>query len=298
MVYLLGAELILKCIRRNKAYVALFQIARKVGDPNTPRPWSRYSAKKQDNLTEATENTAAVKGSALTDFKGGKKDIENGENDDDPQLQEFLQLMQPRVKSKMWANDIVLDTPVNQSSKATEKKDVAEKADRQTSAPVESNSDETSIASDENETKASDNVARDEVISDMDYFKSRVKKDWSDSESDDDEENDDEDDDGQKGRQKPLSENVIQDETQEDSSKDLDGEILDPGSPSLGVKDDRDEVLESGRLFVRNLPYTATYIPVHNLLVLLLFLIVIKGISWQYIHFCSVFFFYSHFHQQ
>ncbi|KAG4124566.1 hypothetical protein ERO13_D10G047700v2 [Gossypium hirsutum] len=244
----------------NKSYLdtsrIICEIARKVGDPNTPRPWSRYSAKKQDNLTEATENTVGIKGSALTDFKVGKKDIENGENDDDPQLQEFLQLMQPRVKSKMWANDIVLDTPVNQSSKATERKGVAEKEGRQTSALVEPDSDETSIASDEDETKASDNVACDEVISDMDYFKSRVKKDWSNSESDDDEENDD-DGDGQKGKQKSLSENVIQDETQEDSSKDLDGETLDPGNPSLGVKDDRDEVLESGRLFVRNLPYTA-----------------------------------------
>ncbi|MBA0569752.1 hypothetical protein Golob_003463, partial [Gossypium lobatum] len=244
----------------NKSYLdtsrIICEIARKVGDPNTPRPWSRYSAKKQDNLTEATENTVGIKGSALTDFKGGKKDIGNGENDDDPQLQEFLQLMQPRVKSKMWANDIVLDTPVNQSSKATERKGVAGKEGRQTLALVESDSDETSIALDEDKTKASDNVACDEVISDMDYFKSRVKKDWSDSESDDDEENDD-DGDGQKGKQKSLSENVIQDETQEDSSKDLDGEILDPGNPSLGVKDDRDEVLESGRLFVRNLPYTA-----------------------------------------
>ncbi|TYJ13414.1 hypothetical protein E1A91_A10G050600v1 [Gossypium mustelinum] len=252
------AEAAIKYFNKSYLYTSriICEIARKVGDPNTPRPWSRYSAKKQDILTEATDNTVGIKGSALTDFKGGKKDIENGENDDDPQLQEFLQLMQPRVKSKMWANDIVLDTPVNQSSKATEKKGIAEKEGRQTSALVESDSDETSIASDEDETKASDNVARDEVISDMDYFKSRVKKDWSDSESDDDEEND-ADEDGQKGKQKSLSENVIQDETQEDSSKDLDGEILDPGNPSLGVKDDRDEVLESGRLFVRNLPYTA-----------------------------------------
>ncbi|KAK8618630.1 hypothetical protein V6N13_132616 [Hibiscus sabdariffa] len=235
----------------NKSYLdtsrIICEIARKVGDPNTPHPWSRYSTKEQDNLTETGKNKAGTKSS-------GKKDIENGENDD-VQLQEFLQLMQPRVKSKMWANDIVLDTPVNQNSKATEKKDVAEKESRKTSASVDVDSDETDIALDENETKASDNVARNEVISDMDYFKSRVKKDWSDSESDDSEENDDGD---QKGKQNSSSENVIQDQIQEGSSKDLDGEILDPGNPSSGEKDDRDLVLESGRLFVRNLPYTAT----------------------------------------
>ncbi|KAL4291182.1 hypothetical protein GQ457_14G008020 [Hibiscus cannabinus] len=235
----------------NKSYLdtsrIICEIARKVGDPNTPHPWSRYSTKEHDNLTETGKNKAGTKSS-------GKKDLENGENDD-LQLQEFLQLMQPRVKSKMWANDIVLDTPINQNSKATEKKDVAEKESRKTSASVDVDSDETDIALDENETKASDNVARNEVVSDMDYFKSRVKKDWSDSESDDSEENDDAD---QKGKQNSSSENVIQDQIQEGSSKDLDGEILDPGNPSSGEKDDRDLVLESGRLFVRNLPYTAT----------------------------------------
>ncbi|XWS12276.1 hypothetical protein CRYUN_Cryun37aG0075600 [Craigia yunnanensis] len=163
--------------------------------------------------------------------------------------------MQPRVMSKMWANDIVLDTPVNQNSKVTENKTVAEKKARQTPAPVDVDIDETNIAFDDDETKALDNLARDEVISDMDYFKSRVKKDWSDSESDDNEENDDGD---QNGKHNSVSGNVIQDQIQEGSSKDFDGEILDPGNPSSGLKDDRDEVLESGRLFVRNLPYTAT----------------------------------------
>ncbi|XWS19950.1 hypothetical protein CRYUN_Cryun31cG0059500 [Craigia yunnanensis] len=163
--------------------------------------------------------------------------------------------MQPRVRSKMWANDIVLDTPANLNSKVTEKKAVAGKEGRHTSAPVDVDTDETNIAFDDDEIKVSDNLAHDEVISDMDYFKSRVKKDWSDSESDDNEENDD----GvQKGKHNSLSENVIQDQIQEGPSKDAEGEILDPGKPSSGLKDDRDEVLESGRLFLRNLPYTAT----------------------------------------
>ncbi|XVF27207.1 hypothetical protein REPUB_Repub14bG0087200 [Reevesia pubescens] len=233
----------------NKSYLdtsrVICEIARKVGDTNTPRPWSRYSSKKQDDVTETGKNTAGAS-------KGGKKVLENSENDD-PQLQEFLQVMQPRVRSKMWANDIVLDTPANQSSKVTEKKAVVEKEGRHTSASVDIDTDETNIALDNDETKASDNLSRDEVISDMDYFKSRVKKDWSDSDSDDNEENEDGD---QKEENNALSENLIEDHIQEGSSKDLDGEILDPGNPSSGLKDD--EVLESGRLFVRNLPYAAT----------------------------------------
>ncbi|XVF25349.1 hypothetical protein REPUB_Repub13aG0205500 [Reevesia pubescens] len=239
----------------NKSYLdtsrIICEIARKVGDPNSPRPWSRYSSKKQENVTGTT---AEANSSSAIDSKGGKNVLEKSENDD-PQLQEFLQLMQPRVNSKMWANDIVLDAPANQNIKVTEKKAVAEKEGRLTSAQVDVDTDATGVALDDDETKESDDVARDEVISDMDYFKSRVKKDWSDSDSDDTEENGDG---NKKDKQNTLSENVIQNQIQEGSSKDLDGEIFDPGNPSSGSKDDRDEVLESGRLFVRNLPYTAT----------------------------------------
>ncbi|XVE88498.1 hypothetical protein DITRI_Ditri19aG0074000 [Diplodiscus trichospermus] len=163
--------------------------------------------------------------------------------------------MQPRVRSKMWANDIVLDTTVNQNGKVIQEKAVAEKKGRQISAPEDIDIDETNNAFDDDETKVPNNLARDEVISDMDYFKSRVKKDWSDSETDDNEENGEGD---QNGKHNSPSENVILDQIQEGSSNDLDGEIVDPGNPSSGLKADGDEVLESGRLFVRNLPYTAT----------------------------------------
>ncbi|XWS16066.1 hypothetical protein CRYUN_Cryun34aG0053500 [Craigia yunnanensis] len=155
----------------------------------------------------------------------------------------------------MWANDIVLDAPANLNSKVIEKKAVAVKEGRHTSATVDVGTDETNIALDDDETKASDNLAHDKVISDMDYFRSRVKKDWSDSESDDNEENDDGD---QNGKHNSLSKNVIRDQIQEGPPKYAEGEILDPGNPSPGLKDDRDEVLDSGRLFVRNLPYRAT----------------------------------------
>lgn len=237
------------------SYFALLQIARKVGDPNTPRPWRQYSSKKQEN---ATETAAGAKLSGVIDSKVGKKVVGNSE-DDDPQLQEFLQVMQPRARSKMWENDILLDTPVNQNRKVTEKKDVAQKKGRQTSATLDVDIDETNTGLDDNETKASDNHARDEVISDMDYFKSRVKKDWSDSESDDNEENYD----GDQNREH-NSENVKQDQIEEGSPDNPDGEILGAGNQPSGFKDDRDEDLESGRLFVRNLPFTSTYISLHT----------------------------------
>ncbi|OMO70468.1 hypothetical protein CCACVL1_18896 [Corchorus capsularis] len=247
----------------NKSYLdtsrIICEIARKVGDANTPRPWSHHSLKKQENVAETGEKTDGAKGSGVISSKGGKKVVDNSENDD-PQLQEFLQVMQPRARSKMWANDIVIDTPAIQNSNVTEKITRDEKEGRRASAPVDVEIDKADIALDDDGKKASNNLARDEVISDMDYFKSRVKKDFSDSESDDNEENDDEDDSDsdQKREHNAPSDNENQDQIQEGSSKDADGKNLDPENPPSGLKDDIDENLESGRLFVRNLPYTAT----------------------------------------
>ncbi|XVE51711.1 hypothetical protein DITRI_Ditri02bG0063100 [Diplodiscus trichospermus] len=149
-----------------------------VGDANSPRPWSRYRLKKQENVTETGKIAAGTKSSCVIDFRGGKRVLENSENDD-PQPQEFLQ------------------------------------EGRHTLATVDVDADETNVALDDDETKESKNLALDEVISDMDYFKNRVKKDWSDSESDDNEENDDGDQ-----KEKQLSENVIRYQIQEGPSKD------------------------------------------------------------------------------
>ncbi|KAF5185014.1 Multiple rna-binding domain-containing protein [Thalictrum thalictroides] len=98
------------------------------------------------------------------------------------------------------------------------------------------------------------NPARDEVISDVDYFKSRVKKQWSDSDSDSDPVNDKD-----APSETRVSENVhevvvedVHDEHKEDPSQAMDEE------EEPIEKDEREQVLETGRLFVRNLPYTAT----------------------------------------
>ncbi|MCH80807.1 multiple RNA-binding domain-containing protein 1-like, partial [Trifolium medium] len=87
---------------------------------------------KKDNkvITPDAKNHARAKGQ-----EDNSKDI------DDPKLQDILQVMQPRTKSKMWAND----------------------------------------------TTVSRELKHDGVMSDMDYFKSKVTTEWSDSESSDDE---------------------------------------------------------------------------------------------------------------
>ncbi|KAH7575192.1 hypothetical protein JRO89_XS02G0060600 [Xanthoceras sorbifolium] len=230
------------------------EIAHKVGDLNVPRPWSRHSLRKEKKTEDEKNHTGAK--------KGGKTVLEKGSENDDPQLQEFLQVMQPRVKSKMWANDTLIGSAANQIAKISEEKTVANEEGEEKLTALHSN--KTQLISDKQATEKSLNLAHDEVISDMDYFKSRMKKDWSDSESDDsvdddNNENDDGDynsDDGDsvKGEHDSLMKDATQFEVEEDAN----GEVLDPMNSSSSMKDEQDEAFESGRLFVRNLPYTTT----------------------------------------
>lgn len=222
-----------------------------------PRPWSRYSLKKEKEVSENDNNpVVAAK-------RGEKKTIEKVSENDDPQLQEFLQVMQPRVKSKMWANDTLIGLTADQ--KATENVSQAIKGgEKSISFPVQSN--KSNVITDSQATEKSKNAADDEFMSDMDYFKSRVKKDWSDSESEDDATGNDDDDEEEEeeendhiGDSNEECDSIIKDSTYSGvGEEEANGEIVDPGNPPSSSKDKQQDVLESGRLFVRNLPYTTT----------------------------------------
>ncbi|XP_006446262.2 LOW QUALITY PROTEIN: multiple RNA-binding domain-containing protein 1 [Citrus clementina] len=237
------------------------EIARKVGDPNMPRPWSRYSLKKEKEVSEDEKNPV------LAAKRGEKKTIEKVTENDDPQLLEFLQVMQPRVKSKMWANDTLIGLMADQKAKVSENISQAIKGGEK-SITLHVKPDKSNVITDSQATEKSKNAAADELMSDMDYFKSRVKKDWSDSESEDDSAGDgDDDEDGEEkeeendhnGDSNEECDSIIKDSIHSGvGEEDANGEIVDPGNPSSSLKDVQQEVLESGRLFVRNLPYTAT----------------------------------------
>ncbi|XP_059656876.1 multiple RNA-binding domain-containing protein 1 isoform X2 [Cornus florida] len=266
----------------NNSYFDTFritcEIARKVGDPNIPRPWSRHSLTKQEKSTEEGKKVSGPRSLGLANSKGEKKDSKNINENNDPQLQEFLQVMQPRIKSKLWANDSLTAPPLEQKGKL-------ERGDgKEESTLVQAELDET----DEGDDGSSDgeaaerphNLAHDEVISDMDYFQSRVKKEWSDSESGDDENDNDEDDDDNdhggdnslqkshggrdvhkidpKGQHDALEGDASEEEVEKGSSQEFDDEMIDLDNPSSSSKDGRGNVLETARLFVRNLPYAAT----------------------------------------
>ncbi|XP_004293728.1 PREDICTED: multiple RNA-binding domain-containing protein 1 [Fragaria vesca subsp. vesca] len=230
----------------NRTFVDTYRIscelARKVGDPEIPRPWSRHTKEKEKKESEAREggNAAAAKSR-----KGRRSEKE--EEIDDPKLKEFLQVMQPRAKSKLWSNDTFVDAKIGRGERKMEerRKGDEEKSAAEMDVDVEEEEDV--------EKGESHNVAKDNVVSDMDYFKSRVKKDWSDSESSD---SDDEEEEEEKEKEEEEEDEV--DEGEEGVEEVSDGTVLAQSDPWSTLTDEKDEMLDTSRLFVRNLPFTAT----------------------------------------
>ncbi|XP_058072276.1 multiple RNA-binding domain-containing protein 1 [Magnolia sinica] len=243
------------------------EVARKVGDPNIPRPWSRHSVKKEDSLMDNNRKSAGVKGLSLPDSKKANdksKNSKQGHKNDDLQLQEFLQVMQPRSKSKLWSNDTV--PPLVQNGKIDGKETQAQKRNKTQSShtisekenEVDPGSSSTPLQNRSREAssmKLLQGATRDKVISDMDYFKSRITKEWSDSETDDGDSSNASQSDEEGNEVDAEEAHAVHTGDQQDKieggspPEDPDTETIDSENPSLA--------LESGRLFVRNLPYTA-----------------------------------------
>ncbi|GMN60320.1 hypothetical protein TIFTF001_029406 [Ficus carica] len=174
--------------------------------------------------------------------------------------------MQPRIKSKLWANDTLVTPVVDLNNKVREKKTARKKESIEKSAaePMESDEDDNAEygASDRQAMDNEQSPARDDVISDMDYFRSRVKENWSASDSSD---SDDDIDD-----KRSLDESTKELDVQEVPNGQFNSlEMDDAGKEDkrqgseedhTGERRDQDEkeAIETSRLFVRNLPYTAT----------------------------------------
>ncbi|KAL6499990.1 hypothetical protein OROGR_027900 [Orobanche gracilis] len=252
------------------------EVALKPGDANLPRPWSRHSRKKDNEVTtpEANKHVRA-KG------QGDKpKDIVDM---DDPQLQDFLQVMQPRAMSKLWANDTSI------VSNASNNRAISNKASKGTPDAIHHISVESASVVEGLPNNPKPNRSREvehhEVISDTDYFKSRVTSEWSDSEDDSDNNDsiciDDDDKDNRShaseheencdknpykrilrkcsleidiaGKKDSCGEGVARDKAQVNATE------QEPSNP-----EDARGVFDSCRLFVRNLPYTTIEEELHE----------------------------------
>ncbi|CAA0824296.1 Unknown protein [Striga hermonthica] len=263
----------------NRTYMDTFRItcevARKVGDPDIPRPWSRHSLNKKETF----KAEKGVTGSTVSEGKSKerKKDDENN----DPQLEEFLQVMEHRSKSKMWANDTLAAPSLEQGKSTLDEKFTRAKRREENSDGEVANLDEFkgegNVLPEKEEANKPNILVHDEVVSDIDYFRSRIKKKWSDSESSDDDgsadgsdhsdsdDNDDNSDTQNKSNYDHVGETLESGENVPivsggEAEDDGSGEDGNKGPPDImaSSRNENDVVLESGRLFVRNLPYSAT----------------------------------------
>lgn len=239
------------------------EIARKVGDPNIPRPWSRYSLKEQVKSQENKEEPP-VKGSKTARLKEKRHKNEDNETDD-PQLQEFLQVMQPRSKSKLWANDTTTTGSAEHFKKDSDKQKQV-KEDKRSTQEVElrESGEAEQLSSESQETTKPQKVAHDEGLSDMDYFKSRVRKEWSETESEPEDEEEETGNDGSNASRKGvknldthnISQDIQHEKVKDESSEETDREEIEGDDEKSN--DLEKELFDTGRLFIRNLPYTTT----------------------------------------
>ncbi|KAL6652046.1 hypothetical protein ACP70R_010971 [Stipagrostis hirtigluma subsp. patula] len=280
------------------------EVARKIGDPDAPRPWSRHSLKKPEYDSKGKANAGTVNAPAKSsqgqgtaaDVIGSKGSVAN-----DPKFREFVEVMQPRSKAKMWANDTTgtVDTAVKDSMVLSE-----ESKRPQKNVPASEDDSSSEDASDEEMTNDSSSEElqteskQDNYKTDMDFFKSKIKKNWSDSESDDedsggqsntstsDEDSSDESHDADEKSQLPdlkgnlnkkhnvakgtHGEHTELQELECPDNKEIEG--LDGGQKETRNHDDQEKedeetalntdekklALETGRLFFCNLPYATT----------------------------------------
>ncbi|GIM08321.1 hypothetical protein Vretimale_12361 [Volvox reticuliferus] len=106
------------------------EFARKVGDEQLPRAWSKHTTGTTANR-KLTGGTGAVAGTAEDGKSSDGRETAKGKDkkdrrvkdmllpeEEDPKLQEFLALMQPRFKAKIWANDELTKNGVDTAAAA------------------------------------------------------------------------------------------------------------------------------------------------------------------------------------
>jgi multiple RNA-binding domain-containing protein 1 len=290
------------------------EFAFQYGAQEQPRAWSKYTegSSAHQRLVEATGANTVALGKGKEGEEKGKKKKKTKEpkpEEVDPKLKEFMALMQPRAKQAVWANDDLgaADGAVTTAAAlgsapgggAGKGKVVMEDGDGSDDelyddlpAAEASSSEDDSDDAGENE-KNVDAVVVDTGVSDLDYLKSRVRKNFDEDDDvmDDaqieEEESEDDDEEESGSSDDDEEEESEEEEDTKEAKKQTDGEDLDDifsgkkkreteangaavngqdkngaggagGNRSTRSDDPSTFIAETGRLFVRNLPYSAT----------------------------------------
>ena len=306
------------------------EYARAVKSSALPRPWSKHSegssAHRRANAPEQDPDAPPpldpdrfIGVRELKKMQKAKRHAFERELDEmieaDPKLKEFMELMAPRSKQKIWDNQDAAafggdagtgaqgdaqggaqggagdERPafVDDGSDDDEYQDFDDeegkagaargmKKKRQTAGASagashqrrrreSDDSDDSEVSedsddSDESDDDGVDEIAGDENVSDMDYLRKRAAVgSFSDSEDEDEDGSEDEDEDG--SDEDDSDDEDGSDEDDEDGSDEngsgtpADGDSK-PGDARVVTAEDMEAVADTGRVFVRNLPFTAT----------------------------------------
>jgi multiple RNA-binding domain-containing protein 1 len=264
------------------------EFAFKYGSTDGPRAWSKYtpgtSAHIKKVATGANDVPVVLKVRELKRLKKQQQQQESEEKkggggrpeDNDPKLQEFLQVMQPRNKQTIWAND----DPAGLLQQGNAGGDtVVESDDDEEYEELPTNNDNNSGSSngddDEEDDGDKEKVVVDNKVSDLDYLKSRMKKNFDDvnDNKEDEEEEDDEEEDDRAGS--PPEEEVVvveqqqqqQQQQQQDHTNNNNTAATRQQSSIKEANGDKLSIIAgTGRLFLRNLSYAATESDIRELL--------------------------------
>ncbi|KAJ1899699.1 Multiple RNA-binding domain-containing protein 1, partial [Kickxella alabastrina] len=247
------------------------EIAKPFGDAALPRAWSAYTKgttlynKMHGVIDKAAQEKEDANNKVKQKSQRAIKSLYDelvADNQDDPRFKEFLQVMAPRASNKTWTNDdyanwqtdelaAIKDAVTARREKVTAK-GVA--SDKKTKKSESSKSDDKPVdvdGADVSPANAEKAVSATTGLSDMEWLRMHMSS------------NSDEGD----------LENAENSESQDASKQDADGQKQDAPDASAGdKKEEKDrhadptenvasaigQILETGRLFVRNLPYLAT----------------------------------------
>lgn len=240
--------------------------AQKYGAEAKKNAWSKYT----EGTSRYKEHQKAATGANAVEVvkKSEKKDMHV---EDDPKLQEFLALMQPRHKKAIWSNDDIIEGGNDVKTVDGQQKGVVfDQVDNNESEDeyeeiVEARGDE--MVQDQ-EDVAVDEVVVNKDVSDLDYLKSRMTKAFSDEEED----GDDDDDDGEereeekphtadrevkhgRGMEEPDTDDTPEHDKQKNNDQKIPIEKMDV--QKVGEDDPENLIRQTARLFLRNLPYSA-----------------------------------------
>ncbi|KAJ1020037.1 hypothetical protein NDA16_004317 [Ustilago loliicola] len=255
------------------------EFAKKIGDEELTK--QREERRNRRNAAAGQEGNAST-----SEGKKRKFDTPDGGNEEDAagkkkkggaiSFEEFMSVMQPKAKRKAWQNEDGLPeqtmediiAPAEKVEKRAEKKAVKKKAAEAAAAEAQAQAEAAAVtqeAGEESEAEP-DAAANDVGLTDDEYMRLRMKhKVGTDLDTLDDavasgpqfEQSDDEKDDNDKG-----------DESDSDSDEDkINDEEFERKQAAQRRKAEEaaakgqkivDQIMESGRLFVRNLPFAAS----------------------------------------